>query len=253
MKLLPTLGSSMSGSLRGLTASHNKGGLYLRGRTIPTNPNTGRQQDMRSIVGGLSQEWTSSLTEAQRQAWRDYAANVPVTDKLGQSMLLSGINWWIKSRSAAFQVLGSTLTGATTIGGVDAPTMYNTGQSVNDVSTFEGDFTTPPGTVTIGGGLTGETTEDATVAIYIGSPQNAGVRFYKGPYQLAGLAATTSGAFSYTTGALDLGAATDWVADTIPVASWDGLYVPLMLVVLYDDHRRSQVFKMLIQFTDATP
>jgi hypothetical protein len=253
MKVLPTMGSMYSGSLRGITAAHNAGGLYFRGRTVPTNPNTARQQDMRSIVGGLTQSWSSTLTEAQRQAWRDYAANVPVVDRLGETMTLSGINWFIKSRASAFQVTNSTLSATASIGGFNAPTTFNTGESVLSVDTFEGDFTTPPGTLDIAGTFNGVAPTDGVVAVFIAPPQTAGTRYYKGPYQLATVVDFVATDFAWTRSGIDLSDATEWIADTVPVAGWDTLYVPLKLVVLYDDGRRAQDFRMLIQFTDATP
>ncbi|KKM06452.1 hypothetical protein LCGC14_1743870, partial [marine sediment metagenome] len=37
-----------SGSIGGLTASHNRGGMYFRARTIPTNPATSFQTVVRN-------------------------------------------------------------------------------------------------------------------------------------------------------------------------------------------------------------
>ena len=37
-----------SGSLSGVTYSHNRGGAYTRNRSIPVNPNTVQQQAVRN-------------------------------------------------------------------------------------------------------------------------------------------------------------------------------------------------------------
>lgn len=253
MKVQPTMGSMYSGSLRGITASHNKGGLYFRGRTVPTNPNTARQQSMRSIVGGLSQTWSNTLTEAQRQAWRDYAAAVPVVDTLGNSINLSGFNWFIKSRSVATQLDDSGLSYTAAVTTLTAPTTFNQGENVSEITDLDGVFTTPPGTVQIQGDISGLAPADGVVLVYVAAPQTAGTKYYKGPYQLAGVADISATDFSWDTGALDLSMATDWASDTIPVAGWDTLYVPLKAKILYTDNRVSQDFRMLTQFTDATP
>lgn len=252
MKILPTLGSMMSGSLRGLTASHNKGGLYLRGRTVPTNPNTARQQDIRSSIGGLMQDWSMELSEAQREAWRQYAANVPVTDTLGQTMQLSGVNWFVKSQSLPHFAIMQGLSGASAVQTSDAPTTFNTGQPPAMVTTFQGDFATPPGTVDVIAELAAAPDAAGFAFLFIGAPQTPGVRFYKGPYQLAaGIAITaTDPALSFSA---NLGTPTQWLSDIVPVAAWDGLYVPLRIVAMYEDGRRAQEWKMLMQFTDATP
>jgi hypothetical protein len=253
MKVLPTMGSMYSGSMRGITASHNKGGLYFRGRTVPTNPNTARQQTTRSAMNGKMQDWSMVLTEAQRQAWRDYAANVPVTDSLGQTMNLSGINWFVKSQSLPAIADAEGLQGIGTVVTNAAPVIFNTGEAALSVTTFEGVFTTPPGTVTVAGSLDAPASDDGLIFLFIAPPQTAGVRFYKGPYQLAAVAALSpaSAAFSFT--AVDLADPTEWVSDTVPVAGWDGLFVPLRLVCMYADGRRSEEWRMLIEFTDATP
>jgi len=248
------MGSMYSGSMRGITASHNKGGLYFRGRTVPTNPNTARQQAMRSIVGGLMQSWSMQLSEAQRQGWRDYAAAVPVLDSLGQSMNLSGVNWFVKCNVSSAQITSQGVTPATNINNIfDVPTIFNTGVAVQDVTVFEGVFTTPPGTVTLSGTLAGVADANGTALLYIGAPQTPGVRFYKGPYQLAATADIADTDFSFAFTARDLSDPTEWVSATVPVAAWDGLYVPLKLVIQYEDGRRSQDWRMLTQFTDATP
>lgn len=253
MKVLPTLGSQYSGSLRGITAAHNAGGLYFRGRTVPTNPNTARQQAIRSIIAGLTNEWSDELTEAQRQAWRDYAANVETTDSMGQSITLSGFNWLIKAISAPRQVLNAGLSTTGLQLTPDAPTIFDTGQPVALITTFDGDFTTPPGTIDLAGNLAAAAPADGACVLYIAPPQTNGTRFYAGPYQLAAITTVTAASDVVNFSTVDLSSSSEWASDTVPVAAWDTLFVPLRLVVLYEDGRRSAEFRQLVQFTDATP
>jgi hypothetical protein len=250
MKILPTLGSMMSGSLRGLTASHNKGGLYLRGRTVPTNPNTARQQVARSTIGYLMQTWDQELTDVQRQGWRSYAENVPVTDTLGQPMTLSGVNHFVRSNSARAQALMITGGGPARVD--DAPVIFNTGAPPVDVVLFEGDFTTPPGSLDLTVDIGPETSAAGFLFVYIAPPQNAGVRFYKGPYQLAAIFSFTA-ATAQLVMTFDLDPANlDWFSDIVPLPAWDGLNVPLRLVAAYNDGRVSQQWRSLVEFTDGT-
>jgi hypothetical protein len=250
MKLTPSIGGAYSGSFGGLTASHNKGGQYLRRRSVPTNPNTIRQQTVRSVMGGLVQTWSDDLTAAQREAWRVYAQNTPVTDKLGQAMNLSGVNMFVRANSVR------RIATALTIGdfpAVDnAPVVFNTGEAVVSVTQFSAVFTTPPGTLTLLATLGGAAPDDGLAFVFAAPPQTPGTGFYKGPYQLAATGSTTvSATDTDLTFVLDL--ATDWFASTLPVVAWDGLFVPLRLLVVYDDGRVSQDFRALVQFTDATP
>lgn len=84
-----------SGSLGGITASRNKGGRYFRARTTPVNPNTVNQQVARQAMATLNDYWISNLTQAQRDAYADYAANVPGVNRLGETIQLNGQQWFI--------------------------------------------------------------------------------------------------------------------------------------------------------------
>ena len=90
MKFTPgILGGAFSGSIGGTTASHNKGGPYLRTRAIPTNPSTSAQLARRAALATMSQNWRD-LTEQQREAWNEWARQNPITNALGMSINKSG-------------------------------------------------------------------------------------------------------------------------------------------------------------------
>lgn len=90
MKFTPGIAvGALSGSIGGSTASHNKGGAYFRTRAIPTNPSTTAQLTRRASLATVSIAWRN-LTNAQREAWENYARQNPTTDALGQAITLSG-------------------------------------------------------------------------------------------------------------------------------------------------------------------
>lgn len=79
-----------SGSIAGTTHSHNRAGQYTRNRRAPVQPvGTGRRAFIRSKFGAASTHW-STLTAAQQAAWTTFADSHPVTDRLGQSIKLTG-------------------------------------------------------------------------------------------------------------------------------------------------------------------
>lgn len=125
MKFKSALITQASGSIGGFTAGSNKGGLYLRARSIPTNPNSPAQQASRDSMKILVDAWTTILTAAQRDSWRTYAQNVPVVDVFGDSKLLTGQQMYIRSNSARLTA------GALRVDA--APTTFNLG-SFTDVS-----------------------------------------------------------------------------------------------------------------------
>ena len=79
-----------SGSIGGQTAAHNRFGNYFRARTTPVNPASGRQSVIRAAIQNLAQRWSTTLTQAQRDEWEVYAANIVRTDSLGSQIKLTG-------------------------------------------------------------------------------------------------------------------------------------------------------------------
>lgn len=173
-----------SGSIGGVTYSRNRSGMYRRARSIPVNTNTGFQTTVRSALTALVTRWTSVLTDAQRSAWNLYGESVPVVNPLGDSITLSGQNWYIGSNSPRIQAQ-EKLGGAPAIAVVDAaPTIFD-----------RGDFTTPTFEIDQGDGLslTFTNTDDwagevgSVMLVFQGRPQNASINFFNGPYRLVQL------------------------------------------------------------------
>lgn len=132
-KCLPIYGE-MSGSVRGNTWSHNKGGLYVRGRTIPTNPTSTKQSAARAILATLSSQW-STITAAQRLDWEQWAALNPVVDSLGQSFNRSGQQAFVGLNSRLLQAGAvAVLTCPATTGPADLLTLVVTATSPTGIS-----------------------------------------------------------------------------------------------------------------------
>jgi len=85
--------AAILGLLRGKISanvfSHNKGGDYVRKLSTPTNPNSTRQQTVRSILSTLSAAF-SGLTSTQKEAWGTWADANPRKDPLGNNYTLTG-------------------------------------------------------------------------------------------------------------------------------------------------------------------
>lgn len=101
MLVLPILGSTYSGSIRGITAASNRGGLYFRGRTVPSNPQSALQNALRSAVAVATGEWSQTLDNIERDSWNQYADQIDWSNAIGQSTRLSGQNMYVRSRSLA--------------------------------------------------------------------------------------------------------------------------------------------------------
>lgn len=89
--------AEMRGSIAGTVFSRNKAGAYARNRVTPVNPQSDLQTSVRSTMAALAVVWNSTLSDANRAAWEVYAASVAMTNRLGETMYLSGYNHFIRS------------------------------------------------------------------------------------------------------------------------------------------------------------
>lgn len=176
MKIQSPIIAAGSGSIAGVTMSRNRGGLYMRARAVPTNPNTTQQQAVRSALSSLVGAWTNALTPAQRAAWTVYADNTPVTDSLGASIFLTGQQMYIRGNTARLQ-LGVPRAD-------DGPTVYDLGSFTTPVL---GAASASANTISMAYTATDDwaNEDDAIMGIYTSRPQNQSVNYFKGPYQQA--------------------------------------------------------------------
>ena len=133
-----------SGSIAGLTHSHNRAGQYTRNRRAPVQPvGSGRRAIARANFAAASIGW-ASLLGAQMEAWETFAAQHPVTDSLGQSVILTGHQMFVKVNatrlnvgSAATQVPPSDLA-VTDLSGLSISAALNDGIQIEGFSTATG-------------------------------------------------------------------------------------------------------------------
>lgn len=163
-----------SGSIGGMTASHNAGGMYFRSRSVPTNPNTPGQQTVRNAFAAATQRWSNVLTQEQRDEWNAYAANVPVFNNLGDQVHRSGFNWYVGSASLRLQA-GEAIVddGPTVMTLIDIGTI-----SMTSISAASGEIR-----IEVGDSPAWAADDDDRCLIYVSSQQSPGKKFFKGPFQ----------------------------------------------------------------------
>lgn len=177
MLIKSALFEKASGSMGGITASRNRGGQYFRGRATPTNPNSVLQQAVRSAMSQLAVLWQDTLTAPQRAAWETYGDNVPVINRIGDQIFLTGLNHYIRSNVPRIQHGPANRVD-------DAPVIFNLG-----------DYTAPAFSIdtaadeidlgfTVGDDWVNE--DDAFMFVYCATPKDPTINFFKGPYQFKG-------------------------------------------------------------------
>ncbi len=89
----PTV-AAVSGSIGGTVFSHNKGGMYMRNRSIPTISTTPPALAAKSRLATEASAW-SGITPGERQSWDQYALQRPVIDTLGNPRHLTGFQSFV--------------------------------------------------------------------------------------------------------------------------------------------------------------
>lgn len=166
------------GSMAGNTYSKNRYGNYIRARTKPVNPRSNRQMAARVMVMMLAEQWRESpMDDAKRTAWETYAASVDWTNKLGETVNLTGFNHFIRSNAALIKAGGSLVTAGPPDLGLppgDEGFYARFGQSGAELVIY---FST-------GRDWCEET--GAYLSVEMGQPQNPTRNFFNGPYRYAG-------------------------------------------------------------------
>jgi len=167
--------TSASGSTGGITASRNRGGMYFRGRSVPTNPNTNRQQAVRAAMATLATTW-GLLTQAQRDAWNAYGAATEVLGPLGDPVPLTGQQAFIRGNVPRLQAGDALVSAGPATPGL--PTLSTLGAiTISVASGLSIAYTnTDSWAGTVGGHL----------YAYLSPTRSAGVQFSPGRYRLAG-------------------------------------------------------------------
>ena len=169
---------AMSGSIAGNVFSHNSFGAYVRARTTPINPRTANQNAVRASIAFLAAFWSETLTAAQRTAWNQYAAAVAMTNRLGESVFLSGYNHFLRSNSVTKRSGFAVHQAGPTILELPAqdPTMTLTASAAAQTLTVSFDDT-----------MSVYDENSGRAYVFQGQPQNAQRNFFDGPWRLVGV------------------------------------------------------------------
>lgn len=165
-----------SGSARDVVASHNQYGPYTRARTTPTDPATARQKYTRQRVEEGVWYWQTRLTAAERRAWKTYALNVPLVNRIGVACQVHAFAMfmhcnaprratelsWITTPSTVFSRPVCTVPVITSTG---APGIFFLDIDPTDSWANE---------------------REGALFVYVSPVKTSAINFYKGPFRQAG-------------------------------------------------------------------
>lgn len=221
MKFKSTLLTEASGGIAGLVFSHNKGGMYVRARTIPTNPASTRQAAVRSLMNQAANRWIDKLTVQQRADWAAYAEVVTLPNVLGAQIKIGPnahyIRCWVGRKMLELPGLD------------DAPANFNLGEYT--APSFSLSAATQKATVAFTNTDDWANENGAALGYYFSRPFSPAVVFFKGPYRYQG---RTLG--NHTT------PPESPVVTSVPFAFSEGQQVGMRVIVTRADGRLSLPF-----------
>lgn len=172
------------GSIGGVTFSRNRYGSYARKRVVPVNPNTSEQVRARSTFQAAVTAWRQ-LTDAQRAAWANYAAQTPVQDKLGATIYLTGLQAFMSVQGPARTYAAHDIGFVASIPKV--PTVTG-GIQQDDITSIvsDGDISDATLDITVTGPTTPGGLQSANpgeyAILYLSRPVSNETNFFKGPW-----------------------------------------------------------------------
>ena len=101
------LAGQLSGRVGGIVFSRNRGGDYVRNGPSPVNPQSAYQSAVRNAMALASAGWDNA-TDDNRAAWRSWANDHPVQNRIGESIRLQG-NAAFVSLNARLAYLGTAI------------------------------------------------------------------------------------------------------------------------------------------------
>lgn len=169
--------AEVRGKVGGAVFSKNSTSHYVRNLTVPVNPNTARQVEVRAAMAFLTARWGQTLTKLQRDAWDLYGSLVVVKNKVGEDIFLSGQNHYIRSNLIAKMIPYPLIDDGPTIFELPAqdPTLAVTASEATQILTCAYDDT-----------MAWATENTGYIFFFQGKPQNAQRSFFGGPWRLMG-------------------------------------------------------------------
>ena len=110
----------MSGSAKGVTASQNKGAIFIRTRGTGSKKRTADQATIKSIFKQLQQNW-KNLGAAEIQAWNNAAKSQSGRRVLGQKAQLTGANLYLRLNFWVVRCVGQPIELPPVLTGIEQP------------------------------------------------------------------------------------------------------------------------------------
>lgn len=164
------------GKLGGQVASKNRAGAYVRTKSIPSNPQSTPQSQVRSTFASISSLWRG-LSDANRASWNEAVNNWTRTDVFGDLKTPSGFNLFMRLCTPLKNAFDDVIIQLYAPSPVELPALHTVSATVNSLA---GTFS-----------LATSVSNDVDLSLYVynvyaTAPQSAGKSYVKNQYRLLG-------------------------------------------------------------------
>jgi hypothetical protein len=178
-----TISGAISGKLGGQVFARNAAGAYLRRFSVPTNPNTTRQNEQRAALGNAAVQFRDALTDSQREQWQAFANSVEQVNRLGSKVALTGQQAYVQAVTFPGQI------------GQPPPPTVPPPLGKTRLGTIVITNFAPTGiTLSIQGSPPWAADDLGQLAVYVSPPLSCARQRYRGPWTLAGIVAGNTAA-----------------------------------------------------------
>lgn len=176
----------VSGSIAGTVHARNRFGNYIRPRTKPVNPHSDRQEFIRAALSHLAEYWHHTLNDVERGLWNTYAAAVAMTNRIGETIHLTGFNHFLRTNCPQLmlaEAIKDAAPATLSLMEKDETTICAEEDIANQTFTFTFDNT--------GWGVNPD--DKYWMCFYQGQPQLVSRFFFNGPWRFMSAAGTVAG------------------------------------------------------------
>lgn len=128
------------GSIGGSVFSINHAGAYVRKKSYNIRPQRPQTAIKQSVFGYLCNYYKDFLTSGEKTAWETYASNTPLTNRLGETYYMTGMQAFIRTNVAHIQCGLAVTDTAPGTSGIGSPPVIDNADFVvdNSLNTFKG-------------------------------------------------------------------------------------------------------------------
>jgi hypothetical protein len=124
-KLMSPLASSEArGRIGGLIHNTWRGISYAKSSSSPAQPRSKLQLQMRAWTTMLVRYWGTTLTDAERVFWNDYASTHSKIDWTGNARRLTGLNWFVLCNIGRLRMALTVVTTPPAVAAPNAPAAF---------------------------------------------------------------------------------------------------------------------------------